>query len=81
MLKNIFFPSTGNMIKNVFNYRGLKMWKNLEEKSPAGFTFLSKLASFKIIFLKYYRAKSQWRTTAGAEKRNLQENCQENLDS
>lgn len=55
---------------------------NLEEKSPAGFTFLSKLAndSFKILFFKYCRTKSQWITTAGAEKRNLQENCQENLD-
>lgn len=58
------------------------MWKNLEEKSPADFTFLSKLAniSFKNIFFKYYRTKSQQITTFGAEKINLQENCQENLD-
>lgn len=50
--KTFFCPSTANMIKNVFNYRGLKMWKNLEEKSAAGFTFLSKLAndSLKILF-------------------------------
>lgn len=52
MLKNILLPKYREYEKNVFNYREWKMRKDLEEKLPADFIFLSKLAndSSKIIF-------------------------------
>jgi len=45
MLKNILLPKYREYDKNVFNYKEWKMWKDLEEKLPSGFTFLSKLAN------------------------------------